>query len=262
LHEVRLPARAGFLNPLEISDGSPPLSPVINPSDVIRHLDGRAGGLILCRREWCRRAADRTLALIAFVMLAPLLVLAAILVKLTSRGPAVYGQVRVGKDGALFTLYKLRTMYHNSEAESGVVWSTSGDPRVTPVGRVLRATHIDELPQLINVLRGEMSLIGPRPERPEIVEFLRARIERYEERLAVLPGISGLAQVQLPPDVDLDGVRRKLVCDRYYIHHRGAWLDLRILICTALFFVGIRLHFSRRFLRIAEPLRVNSCSTH
>jgi lipopolysaccharide/colanic/teichoic acid biosynthesis glycosyltransferase len=201
-----------------------------------------------------RPVVDRGMAFIAFVLFLPLLVVAAVLIKLTSRGPAMYRQTRTGKDGAPFTLYKLRTMYDNAEAETGAVWSARGDRRVTPVGRVLRARHLDELPQLINVLRGEMSLIGPRPERPEIVEFLRLRIEGYLERLRVPPGITGMAQIELPPDVDLPGVREKLVRDVYYINHRGASLDFRIFCCTALFLVGVPLRVSRRMLRVgAQP---------
>lgn len=195
---------------------------------------------------------DRCLAAILLVLLAPLTFLAALLVKLTTRGPAFYTQTRVGENGRLFTILKLRTMYHDCEAATGSVWSQAGDPRITVVGRVLRATHIDEFPQLLNVLCGHMSLIGPRPERPEIVTVLQSKVAGYTGRLAVRPGISGLAQVQLPADVDLDGVRKKLVCDLHYINNLGAWMDVRIMLCTALFLMGIPLRFSRRFLAIPE----------
>src|SRR5205823_316253 len=114
-------------------------------------------------------------------------------------------------------------------------WSIPGDPRVTLIGQVLRRTHLDELPQLLNVLRGDMSLIGPRPERPEFLPELEAAFPRYRDRLAVRPGVTGLAQVQLPADSDLDSVREKLRHDLYYIQHLGPWLDLRILICTAFY---------------------------
>src|SRR5205085_8417032 len=120
------------------------------------------------------------------------------------------------------------------EAGTGAVWAKKGDPRITPLGRLLRATHIDEFPQLLNVLRGDMSLTGPRPERPEIVEYLRSKVPGYSDRLRVRPGITGLAQVQLPPDVNLEGVWKKLVCDMHYIEHFSGWLDWRILLCTGL----------------------------
>ena len=148
---------------------------------------------------------------------APLILLAMALVKLTSRGPAIYRQVRAGLGGRPFTIYKIRTMAHDCEARTGPVWATADDPRVTPLGRFLRRSHLDELPQLWNVLRGEMSLVGPRPERPEFVAQLQRAIPDYRRRLQVPPGVTGLAQVQLPPDTDLAGVRRKLVYDLYYI---------------------------------------------
>ena len=135
---------------------------------------------------------------------------AAIVVKLTSRGPAFYTQIRLGQDGRAYAIYKLRTMTHDCEKLSGPQWSKKGDCRVTAVGRLLRRSHLDELPQLWNVLRGEMSLIGPRPERPEFVPRLERSLPHYRARLHVRPGVTGLAQVQLPPDTDLGSVRRKL----------------------------------------------------
>jgi polysaccharide deacetylase family protein (PEP-CTERM system associated) len=201
------------------------------------------------------------LALIGLILTAPVVLVAAVLIKLTSRGPAFYTQVRVGKDGRLFTIYKLRTMFHHAEAATGPIWSAPGDCRVSPIGKILRASHLDELPQLFNVLMGQMSLIGPRPERPEIVQKLQSRIANYTARLEVRPGISGLAQVQLPPDVDLEGVRRKLACDLYYLEHFSAGLEFRLLVCTALVFLGLPLRLSRRGLRIPEPLKESPAST-
>jgi lipopolysaccharide/colanic/teichoic acid biosynthesis glycosyltransferase len=203
----------------------------------------------------CKPWIEGVLAAVLLVLVVPVLLVAALLIKLTSRGPVLYTQVRLGRHGRPYVIYKLRTMYDDAEATTGAVWSPAGDPRVTGLGRVLRASHIDEFPQLINVLYGEMSLTGPRPERPEIVQYLKVKVPDYTERLQVRPGITGLAQVQLPPDVDLDGVRKKLLCDLYYIEHGGAWLDSRILICTGLLFLGVPLAFSRRLLRIPEPLR-------
>src|SRR5207253_4196733 len=142
--------------------------------------------------------------------------------------PVFYSQIRLGRGGKPFAIYKIRTMTHNCEKVSGAQWSTPGDARITPVGRFLRKTHLDELPQLWNVLRADMSLVGPRPERPEFVPKLEHALPRYRDRLAVRPGVSGLAQVQLPPDTDLASVRRKLAHDLFYVERMSFWLDLRI----------------------------------
>jgi lipopolysaccharide/colanic/teichoic acid biosynthesis glycosyltransferase len=178
-------------------------------------------------------------ALVLLVPAAPLILLAGLLIKLTSRGPVFYAQTRLGRRGRPYAMYKLRTMAHDCEKLSGPCWSAEGDPRVTPVGRFLRRTHLDELPQLWNVVRGDMGLVGPRPERPEFVGALERAVPRYRERMLVKPGVTGLAQVQLPADTDLASVRRKLAYDLYYIHKMSAWLDLRILLGTALKVVGV-----------------------
>ena len=180
----------------------------------------------------------------------PLIALAMLLVKLTSRGPAIYRQERVGLRGRNFTIYKIRSMRADSERASGPCWASAADPRVTPIGRFLRKSHIDELPQLWNVLRGEMSLVGPRPERPVFVAELVEAIPHYAERLAIRPGVTGLAQVQLPPDSDYESVRRKLACDLYYARNRGVWLDLRIVVATSLGICGIPSQTSQYLLRI------------
>jgi lipopolysaccharide/colanic/teichoic acid biosynthesis glycosyltransferase len=181
---------------------------------------------------------DAVLAGVLLVLTAPLILLALVLVRLTSSGLVIYRQERLGHGGRLFTIYKIRTMYDNSERESGPVWSPPGDPRITPVGHVLRATHIDELPQLINILRGEMSLIGPRPERPQIASQLERVLPGYRVRLDVRPGVTGLAQIQLPPDTEVVGVSRKLFNDHFYIRNLGPWLDLKILVGTVLKIIG------------------------
>jgi lipopolysaccharide/colanic/teichoic acid biosynthesis glycosyltransferase len=155
-------------------------------------------------------------------------------VRLTSRGPGIYKQARVGKDGRKFMMYKIRTMQHDAEAASGPVWTQARDPRITPAGKLLRKFHLDELPQLVNVLKGDMSLVGPRPERPEFVRVLAQAIPAYRNRLAVRPGVTGLAQINLPPDSDLTSVQRKLVLDCEYIQHTGLLLDIRLLLCTFL----------------------------
>jgi lipopolysaccharide/colanic/teichoic acid biosynthesis glycosyltransferase len=160
-------------------------------------------------------------------------ILAIIIIKLTSRGPAVYTQTRLGKDGKPFVIYKLRTMAHQCESLSGACWSLPGDPRITKLGRLLRKTHVDELPQLWNVLLGDMSLIGPRPERPEFVPQLEQAVPLYRCRLQVKPGVTGLAQVQLPADTNLASVRAKIAYDIFYIRNASLWLDTRILLATA-----------------------------
>lgn len=182
---------------------------------------------------------DGAISLVLLIVAAPILLVAAVCIKLTSPGPVIYSQVRLGRGGKPFRIYKLRTMRHNCEKYSGARWSTPGDSRVTSLGRFLRTTHIDELPQLWNILRGDMSLIGPRPERPEFIPKLEEALNRYRERLLVRPGVSGLAQVQLPPDTDLESVRRKLAHDLCYVEQMTWWLDLRIMVCTAFTVIGI-----------------------
>jgi lipopolysaccharide/colanic/teichoic acid biosynthesis glycosyltransferase len=141
-------------------------------------------------------------------------------------------------------------MHHNCEKLTGPCWAVAGDPRVTRLGRFLRHTHLDELPQLWNVVRGEMSLVGPRPERPEFIEKLEQVLPRYRHRLFVLPGVTGLAQVQLPADRDLPGVSRKITYDLFYIREMGPFLDLKILLCTLLAVLGVSFTVSGRILRV------------
>jgi lipopolysaccharide/colanic/teichoic acid biosynthesis glycosyltransferase len=198
----------------------------------------------------CKTILDFIAAAVLLVPATPVILLAALLVKLTSRGPAFYMQTRLGRDGRLFTIYKIRTMMHKCESLTGPRWSMPGDPRITCVGHFLRVSHLDELPQLVNVLRGDMSLIGPRPERPEFLPELAAAFPWYPERLLVRPGVTGLAQVQLPADTNLDSVGHKLTYDLYYIQNMGPWLDLRILFCTALYAVGLPFRLSRDLFRI------------
>jgi lipopolysaccharide/colanic/teichoic acid biosynthesis glycosyltransferase len=177
---------------------------------------------------------DRVAAAVLLLPGLPLIALLVALVRLTSKGPGIYRQARVGKDGRRFMMYKIRTMRQDAEAGTGPVWTQQQDPRVTAVGRFLRKLHLDELPQLINVLKGEMSLVGPRPERPEFVRVLAEAVPGYRNRLAVRPGITGLAQINLPPDSDLVSVQRKVLLDCEYVEHGGLWLDTRLMICTFL----------------------------
>lgn len=204
--------------------------------------------------DGAKAAADTLAAAVLLAVALPAVGLAMLLVKLTSRGPALYTQSRVGRGGRVFTIYKIRTMYHECESLTGPRWSIPGDPRITPVGKVLRDLHVDELPQLWNVLRGDMSLIGPRPERPEICAAIRKEIPGYDRRHAVKPGITGFAQVHLPPDTSMGSVRNKLIFDRFYVQHRGPRLEAYVLACTALKLLGLRrlYQLSPRWLRTDE----------
>ena len=181
-------------------------------------------------------AHKRLLDVLGALLLLPgalvLLALAAVAIRLTSPGPALYVQRRVGLAGREFPFVKLRTMLDGAERETGPVWAAPDDPRITPVGRLLRRLRIDELPQLWCVLRGDMSLIGPRPERPYFVRHLRAELPRYDERLSVRPGISGWAQVHRPSDRSVADVAAKLRWDLEYVHHLSLRLDLRIALAT------------------------------
>jgi lipopolysaccharide/colanic/teichoic acid biosynthesis glycosyltransferase len=177
--------------------------------------------------EWC-------IAAVSLVILAPLLAALGLFVKLHSPGPAFYSQIRLGRSGRLFRIYKFRTMTHNCEAKTGAVWAQQNDPRITPLGRLLRDTHLDELPQLWNVVRGEMSLIGPRPERPELAMKIERVIPGFSARLQVRPGLTGLAQMRLPPDREMEDVAHKLEQDLIYIEKLSFLMDARILACTVL----------------------------
>jgi lipopolysaccharide/colanic/teichoic acid biosynthesis glycosyltransferase len=170
----------------------------------------------------------------------PIIALCVIAVRLTSKGSAIYSQERVGLDGQVFTIYKVRSMTVNAEAGTGAVWAQAGDPRVTFVGRILRFTHLDELPQLFNILKGDMCINGPRPERPEFVSELAGKIPRYTERLMLHPGVTGLAQVRAPADSDLQTVRNKLTLDLAYVRNLDKpAFDFRILCATVLKMAGV-----------------------
>lgn len=163
----------------------------------------------------------------------PLMVLAWLAVKLTSRGPAIYSQTRVGLRGRNYKVYKFRSMYVDAEANTGAVWATRDDPRITPVGRWLRKLRIDELPQFFNVLRGEMAIVGPRPERPEFVAALSEKIPFYGRRHAVMPGITGWAQINYKYGDTMEDTITKLEYDLYYIKHMSMSLDFYIMFQTA-----------------------------
>jgi len=181
-----------------------------------------------------KRLADVVLAALLLVLTLPVMALAAALVRLSSRGPAFYRQVRLGLGGRPFVILKLRTMVDGAEKGTGPVWSggVGQDQRITPFGRFLRNTHVDELPQLFNVLLGQMSLVGPRPERPEFVRPLLRELPGYAHRLRVLPGVTGLAQIKLPADSSLESVRTKLIFDLYYLKTQSLGMDLRLILLT------------------------------
>jgi len=172
-------------------------------------------------------------ALTAVVLLAPLMLVVAVLIKLTSRGPVLYRQMRVGLNGKPFVLYKFRSMRQDAEADTGAVWAAKDDPRVTPLGRWLRRLRIDEVPQLFNVLRGEMAIVGPRPERPEFVKTLTEKLPFYQQRHSVRPGITGWAQINHKYTDTLEDTLIKLEYDLYYIKNMSLALDGYIIFQTA-----------------------------
>jgi lipopolysaccharide/colanic/teichoic acid biosynthesis glycosyltransferase len=205
------------------------------------------------RRLWylqLKGVFEWILALALVVVASPLLLALALLVRMTSSGPSFYAQTRLGRNGRTYRIIKLRTMVQNAEARTGPVWAAKEDRRITAIGRILRSTHLDELPQLWNVLRGDMGLIGPRPERPEIAHHLERQIPGFRGRLLVRPGITGLAQMSLPADdpedVELKGLKRKLAHDLYYVREVGPLLDIRIALATPFYFLAAAVDAVRR----------------
>jgi exopolysaccharide biosynthesis polyprenyl glycosylphosphotransferase len=179
-----------------------------------------------------KRLCDIALSVAMIVLTLPLMLLTALAIKADTPGPVLYRQSRTGAFGKTFTVFKFRSMTANAEAGGKALWAQKADPRVTRVGRFIRATRIDELPQLWNILRGEMSLVGPRPERPHFVEQLGRAIPFYEQRSYVKPGLTGWAQVNYPYGASVEDAREKLAYDLYYVKHRSIWLDLKILLAT------------------------------
>lgn len=188
----------------------------------------------LARRYFglAKEVVDIVLGFVALVLSLPLLVVCALIIKLSSKGSCIFAQSRVGKNGKLFKMHKLRTMYIGAESASGPVWADDNDPRVIPACRWMRRSHIDELPQLINVVKGEMSLVGPRPERPEILAELEKTYPEVRKRLAVRPGITGLAQVTNGYDTSIEAFRHKLKADLEYIERSNWSTEIRILAST------------------------------
>jgi lipopolysaccharide/colanic/teichoic acid biosynthesis glycosyltransferase len=168
------------------------------------------------------------------VVFAPLMVAIAAIIKLSDpAGPVLFRQVRVGQHGKLFTMYKFRSMYVDAEAHGrGAVWANAADSRIIPWCRWMRRSHVDELPQLINILQGEMSLVGPRPERPEMYEKLSREVAGFGRRLEVKPGVTGPAQIHNGYDTDIESVRRKLEMDVAYIESLSIGNELRLIFGT------------------------------
>jgi sugar transferase (PEP-CTERM system associated) len=183
-------------------------------------------------RRIVRRVVNFTLALIGAVVTLPLLPLVALAIRLDSPGPVLYRQIRVGRGGKTFYCYKFRTMRRDAEADTGATWATDNDPRITRVGKFLRTSRLDEIPQLWCVLKGDMHFVGPRPERPEFVEWLSKEIPYYGVRHVVRPGITGWAQVQYKYGNTLEDAREKLQYDLFYIKNASIGLDLLIMFQT------------------------------
>jgi lipopolysaccharide/colanic/teichoic acid biosynthesis glycosyltransferase len=197
-----------------------------------------------------RRLLNVSVATLGIVVAAPIMLVVAIVVRLTSKGPVIYTQTRVGLDqrtpgvgsanhrrtkdigGKPFRIYKFRTMHLDAESKSGAVWATPADPRLTPVGGFLRQYRLDELPQLLNVIKGDMNVVGPRPERPQLFETLKDSIEYYQLRQRAKPGITGLAQISQQYDSCLSDVQRKVQYDLEYLRRRSLAQDIKIMVKT------------------------------
>jgi sugar transferase (PEP-CTERM system associated) len=179
-----------------------------------------------------KRMLDLSLSLLGFMLAAPLMALTALAIRLDSPGSVLYSQERVGENGRIFTVYKFRSMRTDAERAGQAVWARDKDDRVTRVGRFIRATRLDELPQLWNVMRGDMSFVGPRPERPFFVEQLAREIPFYVQRHAVKPGVTGWAQVKYQYGSSIEDAMEKLRYDLYYIKHMSVFFDLTIVLDT------------------------------
>jgi lipopolysaccharide/colanic/teichoic acid biosynthesis glycosyltransferase len=258
------------------------VAPAVDTAVVAKN----AWAIVAARSERVNRAVNVVLAASALIILSPLLLLIALAIKLTSRGPILYTQIRVGWDHRLYDdrrlsherriggdrragldrrgrierramrnrraraavalegrrradlggnpirIYKFRSMCVGAECGSGPVWASRGDSRITPIGRVLRQFRLDELPQLINVVKGEMNIVGPRPERPSIFGRLRMEIPEYPLRQRTRPGITGWAQIKYRYDSCIDDVRKKVSFDLEYLQRRSLWVDIRIMVKT------------------------------
>ena len=180
-------------------------------------------------RLWLKRVIDIVLALIGMIILAIATIIFAPIIKLTSPGPIFYSQKRVGYMGRPITIRKFRSMRNDAEKKTGAVWAQKDDPRVTPIGKFMRKTRIDELPQFWNILVGDMSLVGPRPERPQLTEEFYEEWPEFPERLRTIPGLTGWAQINGGYDISPE---EKCHLDNYYIDHWSIWFDIKIMLGT------------------------------
>lgn len=187
------------------------------------------------------RVFDISVSLLCLTSLSPILALVALWIKGVSKGPILYTQERVGRKGNIFIIYKFRTMRQDAETDTGAIWAKKKDSRLTRGGKFLKDSHLDEVPQFLNVLKGDMAVVGPRPERPVFVEQFKQIIPGYSQRLKVKPGLAGLAQITYDYDKSLEDVKRKLAKDIEYIQNHSFWLDIRILFNTFLVVVTGRL---------------------
>lgn len=199
----------------------------VNDNDIEKSVHTRAP----MPAQWGKRAFDIAAALALLGISSPLLIATAVAIRFDSKGPALYRQRRIGYQGREFEIFKFRSMRVDAEKD-GARWASADDDRVTRVGRFIRRTRIDEIPQALNILRGEMSFVGPRPERPEFVRLLEREIPHYHERHLVKPGITGWAQVKYVYTASIEGARHKLTYDLFYIKHFSVLLDLLIVLMT------------------------------
>ncbi|OGW85427.1 MAG: hypothetical protein A3C35_03380 [Omnitrophica bacterium RIFCSPHIGHO2_02_FULL_46_11] len=188
--------------------------------------------LVISWRRVVKRSLDISTSLIGILISTPVMMLIAFAIKLDSRGPIFFKQARVGMRGKIFNMLKFRTMCQDAEAKTGPVWAKENDARITRIGMFLRKTHLDEIPQFFNVLRGEMSLVGPRPERPYFVHEFRKLIPHYDRRLCAKPGITGLAQIKRRYDETIEDVKKKVKYDVLYIRKMCPVLDIKVLAMT------------------------------
>ena len=191
-----------------------------------------------------KRALDIFLSTIGILVCLPFFPVVALFIKLDSKGPIFFKQERCGMNNKSFRIIKFRSMQHDAEKITGPVWSQKGDPRITKVGNIIRKLRIDEIPQMYNVLRGEMSLVGPRPERPFFVEKLSEQIPYYKRRLKVRPGITGWAQVKHKYDESIEDVKIKLRYDLFYIENMSLRMDFKILFRTVFVVLFARGHYN------------------
>ena len=212
-------------NPIKITSAQETLtSPSYSTSFILKHFYARKVKVIF----------DVVFAIVLLIIGLPLWFFIACVIKLDSKGPVFFKQVRLGKNNEKYTLIKFRTMIENAEIETGPVWTDKKDPRITFVGKWLRRFYLDEVPQLFNVLKGEMSIIGPRPERPYFAEQLVKKYPSYLDRLSVKPGLTGWAQINQSYDISIEDVGQKLKYDFYYIENLNFTFDLQIMIMTIL----------------------------